>query len=61
VLEKTLESPLESKEIKPIHSKGNQPCVFNGRTDVETEAPIPWPPNAVDSLEKILMLERLKA
>ena len=46
VLEKTLESPLNSKEIKPVDSKGNQPWVFIGRTDAEAEAPILWPPNA---------------
>ena len=46
VLEKTLESPLNSKEIKPVDSKGNQPWVFIGRTDAEAEAPILWLPNA---------------
>ena len=46
VLEKTLESLLGSKEIKPINPKGNQPWIFIGRTDVETEAPILWPPDA---------------
>ena len=40
VLEKTLESPLDCKEIQPVHSKGNQPWIFTGRTDAETEAPI---------------------
>ena len=45
VLEKTLESPLGCKEIKPIHSKGNQSWIFIGRTDVEVEAPIFWPPD----------------
>ena len=44
VLEKTLESPSDSKEIKPINSKGNQPWIFIGRTDAE--APILWPPDA---------------
>ena len=42
VLEKTLESPLGSKEIQPVHPKGNQPWIFIGRTDAETEAPIIW-------------------
>ena len=42
VLEKTLDSPLDSKEIKPVNPKGNQPWIFIGRTDVE--APILWPP-----------------
>ena len=43
VLEKTLESPLDSKKIKPINSKGNQPWIFIGRTDAKAEAPILWP------------------
>ena len=46
VLEKTLESPLDSKEITPVHPKGNQPWIFIGRTDAKAEAPILWPPNA---------------
>ena len=46
VLEKTLESPLDCKEIQPIHPKGNQSWVFIGRTDVEAETPIFWPPDA---------------
>ena len=46
VLEKTLESPLACKEIQPVHPKGDQSWVFIGRTDVETEVPIHWPPNA---------------
>ena len=45
VLEKTLESPLDCKEIKPVSPKGNQPWVFIGRTDAEAEAPILWPPD----------------
>ena len=44
-LEKTLESPLESKEIKPVNPKGNQPWIFIGRTDAEAEAPMLWPPD----------------
>ena len=43
VLEKTLESPLDSKKIKPVNSKGNQPWIFIGRTDAKAEAPILWP------------------
>ena len=43
VLEKTLESPLDCKEIQPVHPKGNQPRIFIGRTDGEVEAPILWP------------------
>ena len=46
VLEKTLESPLDCKEIQPVHSKGNQSWVFIGRTDAEAETPILWPPHA---------------
>ena len=43
VLEKTLESPLDCKKIKPVHPKGNQSCVFVGRTDAEAETPVLWP------------------
>ena len=46
VLEKTLESPLDCKKIKPVNSKGNQPWIFIERTDAEAEAPIRWPPDA---------------
>ena len=46
VLEKTLESPLDSKEIKPVNSKGNQFWIFIGRPDTVAEAPILWPPDA---------------
>ena len=46
VLEKTLESPLDSKEIQPVHPKGSQSWIFIGRTDVEYETPIFWPPDA---------------
>ena len=46
VLEKTLESPLDSKEIQPVHPKGNQSWIFIGRTDAEAETPILWPPDA---------------
>ena len=45
VLEKTLESPLDSKEIQPVHPKGNQSWIFIGRTDVEVEPPVLWPPD----------------
>ena len=44
-MEKTLEIPLDCKEIKPVNPKGNKFWVFTGRTDVETEAPILWPPD----------------
>ena len=46
VLEKTLESPLHCKEIQPVHPKGDQFCVFIGRTDAEAETPVPWSPDA---------------
>ena len=46
VLKKTLESPLDCKEIQPVHSKGDQSWVFTGRTDVEAETPKLWPLDA---------------
>ena len=46
LLEKTPESPLDSKEIQPVHPKGNQSWTFTGRTDAEAETPILWPPDA---------------
>ena len=46
VLEETLESPLDCKDIQPVHPKGNQSWIFIGRTDVEAEIPILWPPHA---------------
>ena len=57
VLEKTLERPLDCKEIQPVHSEGDQPWDFFGRNDAEAETPVLWPPHAKsDSLEKTLML-----
>ena len=50
VLEKTLESPLDCKEIQPVHPKGNQSWIFIGRTDAEAETPILWPPDAKNRL-----------
>ena len=50
VLENTLESPLDSKEIKPVNPKGNQPWIFIGRTDAEAEAQILWPPDVTRKL-----------
>ena len=44
-MEKTLESPLDSKEIKPANPRGTQPLIFIGRTDTEAEAPLLWPPD----------------
>ena len=52
VLEKTLESPLDCKEIKPVHPKGNQPWIFIGRPHAEAETPILWPPDAKSRLIK---------
>ena len=64
VLEKTLESPLDCKEIQPVHPKGDQSSVFIGRTDVEAEAPILWPPDVkrliCDSFEETLMLGKIE-
>ena len=54
VLEKTLESPLDCKEIQPVYPKGDQSWVFFGRTDAKAETPVLW--LRVDSLEKTLML-----
>ena len=54
MLEKTLESPLDCKEIQPVHSEGDQSWDFFGRTDAEAETPVLWPRH--DSLEKTLML-----
>ena len=50
VLEKTLESPLDYKEIQPVNPKGNQPWIFIGRTDDEAEASILWPPDVKSGL-----------
>ena len=61
VLEKTLESPLDCKEVHPVHPKGNQSWIFIGRTDVEDETPILWPPDMKHQLiEKTLMLGKIK-
>ena len=46
MLERTLESPLDSKEIQPVHPKGNESWIFIGKIDAETETPIIWPPDA---------------
>ena len=57
VLENTLESPLDCKEIQPVHSEGDEPWDFFGRNDAKAETPVLWPPHGrVDSLEKTLML-----
>ena len=61
VLEKTLESPLDCKEIQPVHPKGDQFWVFIGRSDAEAETPVLWPPDAkTDSLEKTLLLRKIE-
>ena len=61
MLEKTLESPIDCKEIQPVHSKGDQSWVFIGGTNVEAETPIVWPPDArADSLEKTLMMIKIE-
>ena len=61
VLEKTLGSPLDCKEIQPVHPKGDQSWVFIGRTDAEAEAPILWPPDEKSRLiEKTLMLGKIE-
>ena len=61
VLERTLERPLDCREIQPVHSEGDQLWVFFGRNDAKVETLVLWPPHAkfwrtVDSLEKTLML-----
>ena len=61
VFEETLESSLDCKEIQPVHPKGDQSWVFIGRTDVEAETPVLWPPDAkTDSLEKTLVLGKIE-
>ena len=60
-LEKTLESPLDCKEIQLVHPKGNKPCIFIGRTDAEAEASGLWPPDMKSwLLEKTLMLGKIE-
>ena len=56
VLEKTLEGPLDCKEVQPVHPKGDQSWVFVGRTDGKAETPILWPPHVKSSHWKRLML-----
>ena len=62
VLEKILESPMDCKEIQPVHSKGDQSWVYFGRTDAKAETPILWPclMQRADSLGKTLMLGRIE-
>ena len=60
VLEKTPVSPLDCKEIQPVHPKADQSWVFTGRTDVEAETPILWPLDVKSSFEKTLMLGKIE-
>ena len=61
VLEKTLGSPVDFREIQPVHPKGNQSWIFIGRTDVEVETPILWPPDVKNLLiGKTLMLGKIE-
>ena len=61
VLEKTLESPLDCKEIQPVHPKGDQSWIFEEKTDAEADAAILWPRDVkTDSLEKTLMMEKIE-
>ena len=61
VLEKTLESPLDCKEIQQVHSKGDQSWMFIGRTDAEAETPVLWPPDMKNiHFEKTLMLGKIE-
>ena len=61
VLEKTPESPLDSKKIKPVNLKGDQPWIFTGRTDAEAEVPVFWSSDANSQLiGKVLMLGKIK-
>ena len=61
VLEKTLESPLDWKEIQPVHSEGDQSWLFIGRTDAEAQTPTFWPPDAKSRpIEKTLILGKIE-
>ena len=61
MLEKTLERPLDRKEIKLVHPKGNQPWILTGRTDAEAEVPILWAPDVKNGLiGKTLMLGKIE-
>ena len=61
VLEKTLESPLDCKEIQPVHSEGDQPWDVFGKNDAKAETPVLWPPDGrADSFEKTLMLGKIE-
>ena len=61
VLEKTLESPQDCKEIQPVHSEGDQPRDFSGGNDAEAETPVLWPPDAKNGhLKETLMLGKIE-
>ena len=60
MLQKTLKNPLDCKEIQPVHAKGDQSQVIIGRTDVEAETLILWPPDVKNLLEKTLMLGNIE-
>ena len=60
VLEETLESLLDCKEIRSVHPKRNQPWIFIGRTDAEAETSMLWPSDSKNSLEKTLMLGKIE-
>ena len=61
MLEKTLESPLDNKETKPVNPKGNQPQIFTERTDPDAEATILWPPDVKSHWKTPRCWDRLKA
>ena len=62
MLQKTLENPLDHKEIKLVNFKGNKPLILIERTDAEAEAPILWPPDGTpNSLEKTMMLGKIES
>ena len=60
MLDKALESPLDCKEVQPVHPKGNQSLIYIGMTDVESEIPILWPSDAKNWLSKTLMLGKIE-
>ena len=60
MLEKTLDSPLDCKEIQPVHPKGDHSWLFIGMTSVEAETPKLWPPNVKSSFEENLMLGKIE-
>ena len=60
MLEKTLESPLDSKQIKSVNPKGNQPWIFTERIDAEAEAPVLWLPDVKSRLLEKILKDRLK-